>query len=292
MRKILIAICSLMLMTALTAQVWADDGRFRIAVSDLIITDAVSKANKETILNSNLMADIENALTNSRKFEVVTRRAEVMENITNEQIFANSDWAAGDAATKGWLKNAQALVIIEVTSFSFGRSASAIPNIENKLNVSDNCSIKLSAKIIDTTSGTILASFPVNASTGSGTFMVSGSKGGASRSIMEKNMTKAAASLVNKISDTVFPIKIVNVQDADNIWINRGEDSGLKVGESFNIFAPGEELIDPDTGESLGTTESQVGQAKVVKINPKASVVKLVKGDVAQLDKGFILRRP
>lgn len=66
MRKILTILCALMLMTAMATQVWADDGRFRIAVSDLIITDAVSKANKETILNSNLMADIENALTNSR----------------------------------------------------------------------------------------------------------------------------------------------------------------------------------------------------------------------------------
>lgn len=292
MRQFFTVLCSLLVLAVLSTQALADDGKYRIAVSDLIITDAVSKANKETILNSNLMADIENALTNSRKFEVITRRADMLENITDEQIFAQSDWAAGDSADKGWLKNAQALVIIEITSFSFGRSASAIPNIENKWNVSDNCSIKMSAKIIDTVSGTILASFPIEASTGSGTFMVSGSKGGASRSIMQKNMTKAAGLLVNKISDTVFPIKIVNVQDADNIWINRGDDSGLKMGETFNIFAPGEELIDPDTGESLGTTETQVGQAKVVKINPKASVVKLVKGDVAQLDKGFILRRP
>lgn len=259
MRKFITVLCSLSLLLGFATLACAESGKFRIAVSDLIISDAVSKGNKETILNSSLMADIENALTNSRKFEVVTRRADDVENIINEQNFAKSDYAAGDAATQGWMKNAEALVIVEITSFAFGRSAAAVPNIDNKWNVSDNCSIKMSAKIVDTTTGTILASFPVEASSGSGIFMVSGGKGGASRSIMEKTMTKAAGVLVNRISDTVFPVKVATVQDAENIWINRGDDSGLKVGETFDVFAPGEELIAPDTGESLGTTETRVG---------------------------------
>lgn len=46
------------------------------------------------------------------------------------------------------------------------------------------------------------------------------------------------------------------------------------------------------TGEDLGSAESEVAEAKVVRINPKNTVLELTKGDIEYVQAGFILRRP
>lgn len=229
-------------------------------------------------------------MRNGRKFEVLTRRAAALEAIRKEQLLAASDLSAGDAAESGQISNAQAIVNVEVLSFSFGRSSSKVPNIPNKYTVSDYSSIELSVQIIDTRTTSILASFPIKESTSSGSSVVN-NVGGASRSILDKTLEKAAGNLANRVADTIFPILVVTVKDKQ-IWVNRGDDSGMKVSEIFEIFEPGEELIDPQTGDSLGTTEMEVGTAKVSRVNPKVTVLEVVTGDPSTIQPGFILRRP
>ncbi len=264
--------------------------KYRIAVSDLIVSDLVPAKQAELVKNSSLIADIENAIRNGRKFELLTRRSAALEAIRKEQEFASSEYAAGDAAATGNISNAQSLVQVEVLQFNFGRSSSKVPNIQNKFKVNDYCSIELSVQIIDTERGAVVASFPIKASSSTGTSVVN-RVGGASRSVLDSTLEKAAGSLANMLSDTIFPITIVSVSNQD-IWINRGNDSGMKLGEVFEVFESGEELIDPATGENLGSTETLIGKVKVVRINPKASVVHMVNGNATSVSTGYILRRP
>ena len=42
----------------------------------------------------------------------------------------------------------------------------------------------------------------------------------------------------------------------------------MKEGDIFNVFAQGEELKDPDTGEVLGKEEVKVGKVKITQVNP------------------------
>ena len=207
-----------------------------------------------------------------------------------EQAFAKSGLAAGDAAAEGQLSNAQSIVKVTVESFSFGRSATKIPNLEGKYKVQDSASIALNVQILDTTKGTVTGAFPVKASSASGTSIRNG-VGGASKSILEQTMAKAAGNLANQLSDTIFPITVIQVK-GKRIWVNRGNDSGMKMGERFIVFEPGEDLIDPQTGENLGSAEMEVGEAKVTRINPKVTVLEVTKGDPAQIAQGFLLRRP
>ena len=60
------------------------------------------------------------------------------------------------------------------------------------------------------------------------------------------------------------------------------------MGERFIVFEPGEQLIDPQTGENLGSAEMEVGEAKVVRINPKVTVMEVIKGDASYITQGFI----
>ncbi len=176
--------------------------KYRVAVAELQISDAIPASQAKRVKDSSLMADIENAIRNGRKFELLTRRQETLTAIREEQKFATSELAAGDAATTGLLANAQALVQVEVLNFSYGRSSKKIPNLDNKYKVSDYCSIELSVQIVDTERGSVLASFPIKASSSSGSSITNG-VGRAGGSVLDRTLQSAAAKLVNQMSDTI-----------------------------------------------------------------------------------------
>jgi hypothetical protein len=89
-----------------------------------------------------------------------------------------------------------------------------------------------------------------------------------------------------------FPVEIIKVK-GNQVYLNRGKDGGFKNGMVLNVYSPGEELIDPDTGEQLGSAEEYAGQIKVSRINPKFTIATIVAGK-QQMDfaKGFIIRKP
>lgn len=79
-----------------------------------------------------------------------------------------------------------------------------------------------------------------------------------------------------KVSDVAFPIKVIARTDKQ-VTINRGEDSGVSVGQIFTASAQGAELKDPDTGEVLGREEVAVGKVRITEVTPKFS-----KGEVLE----------
>lgn len=280
------ASCLLMSGSALAEAV----AKYRVSVADLAVSDSVSAKNRKCVLESSLISNIENAIRNGRKFELLTRRADALAEIRKEQEFAKSGLTAADAAAEGQLSNAQSVIKVTVESFNFGRSASKVPNLEGKYKVSDNASISMSVQILDTTKGTVVGAFPVKASSSSGT-SVSNGIGSPSRVILDQALERAAGNLANQLSDTIFPITVIQAK-GKRLWGNRGNDSGMKQGETFIVYEPGEDLIDPQTGENLGSAEMEVGVAKVVRVNPKVTILELTKGEPDSIGQGFILRRP
>ncbi len=58
------------------------------------------------------------------------------------------------------------------------------------------------------------------------------------------------------------------------IWLNRGQDA-MVVGDALEVFSRGEELIDPETGISLGSEHSMTGRARVTEVREKFSIAQL-----------------
>ncbi len=54
------------------------------------------------------------------------------------------------------------------------------------------------------------------------------------------------------------------------ITINR-EGAGVKVGEVWTVFALGDEITDPDTGEKLGRNEAEIGTITISRVTAKLS---------------------
>jgi curli biogenesis system outer membrane secretion channel CsgG len=91
--------------------------------------------------------------------------------------------------------------------------------------------------------------------------------GAATRQAVADAVAKVVAELGNK----PWQARVVTVR-AGQVYVNVGQDSGLQVGDVLEVFRPGEELVDPETGIKLGQTETKVGQLKVTSIEEKFSI--------------------
>lgn len=75
---------------------------------------------------------------------------------------------------------------------------------------------------------------------------------------------------MNKKNEDVY--KIVKILDSETIVINAGSENNIEVEDKFEIFGPGINVEDPDTGESLGTLDNIKETVSVIKVLPKMSI--------------------
>lgn len=68
--------------------------------------------------------------------------------------------------------------------------------------------------------------------------------------------------------------KVAKIIDTYTVVINRGREHGVEDGMRFIIYDPGEDITDPDTGESLGRFEDIKRKVKVVNVGQKISTAK------------------
>lgn len=70
--------------------------------------------------------------------------------------------------------------------------------------------------------------------------------------------------------------KVAKILGGNEIVLNRGRNDGVRTGMVFEVFAPeGEEVWDPDTGETLGTVEDVKAQAEVTEVKERLAVARL-----------------
>ena len=92
--------------------------------------------------------------------------------------------------------------------------------------------------------------------------------------LIEQLSTKMVAGVINHI----YPIKVLGATPDGKIYINRGSDTGIKVGGRFNVTRPGADLVDPDTGISFGKTETEVGVIEIQSVEVSRSIANAVSG--------------
>src|SRR4028118_1231644 len=70
--------------------------------------------------------------------------------------------------------------------------------------------------------------------------------------------------------------KVAKILGKGEVVLNRGRSHGVRQGMLFEIFAPeGEEVWDPDTGETLGTVEDVKAQAEVTEVKERLAGARL-----------------
>ena len=103
---------------------------------------------------------------------------------------------------------------------------------------------------------------------------------------------KAGAKLIaDNVIDVIYPLMVVKATGPTQITLNQG-GIRVEVGQRYELFAAGEKLVDPQTGESLGAEETLAGVIEITRVNPKISTAKLIEGTLVGIAPGAICRRP
>lgn len=266
-----------------------------VAIKDPIIGEGVSKYLRARLDVNQIRSEMEASFRATRKFRVLSRDKATLGAILDEQNFAQSELAKGDAAAAGELSNANYLILPTVIDFKFYRSHKVLPNFDSKYKRTDSGLLLISAQMLDTTSGQVVTTFSLKSTFATKTKIVNSNTGSPSSVYFTKMAKDVSAKLANQFVAAVYPMKVVKRTARGQVIINRGHDGGLKKGAILAVFSAGEELIDPDTGESLGSSEEYIGEVKVMRINPKvtfAKIIKEIEPDYMPISVGSILRKP
>jgi curli biogenesis system outer membrane secretion channel CsgG len=95
----------------------------------------------------------------------------------------------------------------------------------------------------------------------------------ASAAVVDKLLTGGYLDRINTAAGgSGVEGKIIKIEGT-RAWVNLGTSAGLKVGDKFTVIDAGEDLVDPDTGVKLGSTEKTTGAAEVVEVQEKFAIV-------------------
>jgi curli biogenesis system outer membrane secretion channel CsgG len=72
------------------------------------------------------------------------------------------------------------------------------------------------------------------------------------------------------------------------VYVNRGSREGITVGQMFSVGEV-EVLRDPDTGEILDESMTEVARLKVTQVKEKLSICEVVSGDAQRVSKGMTI---
>ncbi len=97
---------------------------------------------------------------------------------------------------------------------------------------------------------------------------------------VKKSIDQLVEKLVNRMKSLPWQGRIIKVDDkAKKLYINSGKLDGQRVGKTYLVYRKGEDLIDPDSGESLGSEMIKVGKVKIMTLQDRFSIASIEEGD-------------
>ncbi len=100
---------------------------------------------------------------------------------------------------------------------------------------------------------------------------------------------RMSEQIAQRVADVAYPARIL-AKTGRIVTLNRGDGTGIAAGQLWEVFALGDELIDPDTGVSLGREEVPVGRVRVQRVTPRTAHAEVVGEDLG-IDRGAVARR-
>lgn len=270
-------ICVFIIGTPLFA---APKGKATLGVHTVTITPSIKEAilakGKDKVLSLRRVAEsLEQQLIdrvhNTRKFSIVAR-ADLERLLKDQELQSfSSDPSDANVAQAFKIAGCQYALFTMIDDF---QDLEQVLKGEGGVVLATKRSVRLSvvAKIYDVTTGVLLETANFQTSNKDGKQHMTGSiADGKTNDQMLTAMARIQAfNVANRVMDVIYPAKIIGMT-GDQITINRGDGTGIAKGQTWSVFALGEELIDPDTGEKLGAEEVAVGKAQIISVTPKFS---------------------
>jgi curli biogenesis system outer membrane secretion channel CsgG len=205
-------------------------------------------------------------LVKTNKFDVLERTK--IDSVIDENHFATS--SLGDPANLtqfGKLTGAQYLLVGTIRDLGVNVHREEIP-YTTEVKCTESAHLRFEVRVVQAQTGRIVSAESAGDSKDPGIRTVS--CGRTRQTVLDDTMARVSANLVANIVDNIYPLTIVHVT-GDELTLNRGEGSAFSVGATLECFTRGEAIIDPDTGEKLGSDETAVGKITVTQILDKLS---------------------
>lgn len=273
----------------------------------IAVMDFENKAGaaSEWNIGSGMAEMLTTALVNSDHFTVVERQA--ITKVLAEQDFGASGRTRDAGAPKiGQVLNAQILVSGAVTEFATKTSGGgqAIGYKGINLGLSGSSShVAVNIRLYDATTGEVVDSLRcegkasatgisggyTGSQLGGFTFGSSGFVKTPLGKATQEAINKAVYFIVTRMESMPWEGAIVTVKGA-TIYINAGNRSNIVPGMEFSVWKKGEELIDPDTGITLGSENKKIGRIQVTSVEDKFSKACVTAGMASSMSRGDIVK--
>lgn len=244
----------------------------KIGATSALVNDMKTKGTIATMerVVQGIDSNLTSALQATRKFAVLTRADTDI--VLKEQDFAatGGSQALAQATKLVKLKGAKYIVSVMVDDFQDYIEKDTYANIKKTLETR-KIRIGAVANVIDTATGEIAqtANFVITNDGISDKDLTTQISGGSSTDSLMPILTRnLCTQIAIKVADMAFPAMII-AKTGNVATFNRNDAMGVSVGDEYEIFAQGEEMVDPGTGDKLGFEELSVGKLTVTSVNDK-----------------------
>lgn len=270
----------------------------------VIASYSVSDIERQVPVNG-IEAMISGVLHESGRFRMMERQ--VLNEVLSEQDLGASGRVAQPSAAKmGKVLGAQFLIQAVVTSYEpnfkgkkFGLGGITKGLLGGAKVGKQKSMIGMNFRLIDAETGELVFAKQVDVVVGKNELGLggvgwgsSGALGGMFSTFSKTPIGQAVMAginigtyeLVKQIGSAPAQGSVIKV-DGTKVYVNMGGD-GVEVGGRLKALAKGEELIDPDTGISLGGEEELLGMLKINSVQEKFSIAEPVDFDASRLQRG------
>ena len=230
------------------------------------------------------------ALMNTGRFIVVERAA--LEDILGEQSLQERGKLVKTTGPKtNRLIGAQVLIRGAITEYEASKAGGAGGIVIKGIGLGMGGSVAhvgLDLRMYDTSTGEVLQSHRSVGEAKSTGLAVGGASGDVAfgaggywktplGEATRKAINNAVDFIVSKMEYIPWQSSIVKVEK-DMVYVSGGQDVNMSTGNTYTVYSVGEELIDPVTGLSLGSEQSQTGRIQITSVHDKYSKAKILEG--------------
>ncbi len=250
-----------------------------------------------TVPVNGIEAIVTDTMNRTGRFRLVERAA--LGDVLGEQDLATSGRVAQpSAAATGQVLGAELLMQVVVTDYEENTSSTSggVGGLLRKVPLVGGVGVKsgkgrvgLNFRLIDATTSEVLYTKQVESIIKESGLTIAGAGwtgdallGGFISNYAKTPIGQAVIAGINKgVYDVIKEIgarpaegSIIKAE-GKRVWLNIGED-GVNMGDRLTVMSKGEELIDPETGISLGSSDSTLGDVEVIQVAEKFSIAQWV----------------
>lgn len=243
------------------------DSRLRLAFLPLRAARASYVCDGErvsgAIVSSQLLHALSQKMTSSRKFTVLDR--EYIDEIATEQRTIAESATSDDLCKLGAILGTDYIIAGTVENFGVETKNTRVGSVavERKMG-----SAAVALRIIDVATGQVKFSETINTTS----MAIRRNVSSASMDLAEQ----VSAVSASRILEAIYPLMVIACENGELV-LNQGGEM-VKVGDRYELFALGDKLKDPRTGESLGRKETRYGVIEIIRSKPKTSDAKIIEG--------------